>query len=106
MPTYNAKESAAWRGLLKPLIIALATFCAAGTAYLKAHSEVSESHDLAIERMAKLEAKVENADFRLLKVERDAELLKASLSNIQSDVSYIRGKLEASEGYPAARRGK
>lgn len=104
MPTYNSKDSAAWRGLLKPLVFALVTLCAAGTAYLKAHTEVSESHDLAIERMAKLEAKVESDCFRIGKVERDAEILKASLANIQSDVSYIRGKLEAAESYPVQRR--
>lgn len=97
MATYNSKESAAWRAMVKPLVLALVTLAAAATAYIKAHTENNQNHETVVERIVKLETARESDSFRLNKLERDAELLKASLSNIQSDVSYIRGIMEASE---------
>ena len=71
------KDNAKWREMLKPLILALIALASATTAYVKSHSEVSEGSE------------------RNAVVERESEILKGTLSDIKSDVSFIRGKMEA-----------
>lgn len=90
-------EISAWRKMVKPLVAAAIALCMAGTAYFKAHTEVGDAHESSLVKAAETDAQIRNLEFRVIKVERDAELLKASLSGIASDVSYIRGKLEASD---------
>ena len=89
------KDSAKWREMLKPLILALIALASATTAYVKSHSEVSEGSERNAVSMAKMETRIELIEQRTSKVERESEILKGSLSDIKSDVSFIRGKMEA-----------
>lgn len=92
MATYNDRKS--WQKFLAPLVAALVALCGAGAAYLKSSSETKTTEDRLVERVVKIETKLESQDYRLTKNERDAEILKATLSDIKGDVSFIRGKLE------------
>ena len=89
------KDSAKWREMLKPLILALIALASATTAYVKSHSEVSEGSERNAVSMAKMETRIELIEQRTSKVERESEILKGTLSDIKSDVSFIRGKMEA-----------
>jgi hypothetical protein len=42
-----------------------------------------------------METRIELIEQRTSKVERESEILKGTLSDIKSDVSFIRGKMEA-----------
>ena len=48
------KDSAKWREMLKPLILALIALASATTAYVKSHSEVSEGSERNAVSMAKM----------------------------------------------------
>ena len=89
------KDSAKWREMLKPLILALIALASATTAYVKSHSEVNEGSERNAVSMAKMETRIELIEQRTSKVERESEILKGTLSDIKSDVSFIRGKMEA-----------
>lgn len=92
MATYNSSSS--WQKFLSPLVAALIALCSAAAVYLKASGENKKAEDRISERVVKLETKQESFEYRIGKNERDAELLKATLSDIKGDVSFIRGKLE------------
>ena len=89
------KDNAKWREMLKPLILALIALASATTAYVKSHSEVSEGSERNAVSMAKMGTRIELIEQRTSKVERESEILKGTLSDIKSDVSFIRGKMEA-----------
>ena len=59
------KDSAKWREMLKPLILALIALASATTAYVKSHSEVSEGSERNAVSMAKMETRIELIEFSL-----------------------------------------
>lgn len=92
MATYNGTRS--WQKFLAPLVAALIALCGAATAYIKGKENTKDSEDRVVERIIKLETNVESQGYRLVRVERDGEILKATLSDMKSDLSFIRGKME------------
>ncbi len=87
-------ESKEWRKMVKPLVGVMISLCVAGTAYLKAHSEISESHDKQVAEYAVLKAMVLNNSESILQFKAEQNALKQMLSDMRADVSFIRGKLE------------
>jgi hypothetical protein len=80
MPEKNANK---WMEFLKPLVVALIALATAATAYLqRADSSAMDS------RMTALEVQVQEIQPWRNKVDN-------LLSDIRSDVSFIRGKMEA-----------
>lgn len=77
------KQSNPWMEFLKPLVVALIALATAATAYLqRADSSAMDS------RMTALEVQVQEIQPWRSKVD-------GLLSDIRSDVSFIRGKMEA-----------
>ena len=77
------KPSKQWMEFLKPLVVALIALATAATAYLqRADSSAMDS------RMTALEVQVQESHPGRSKV-------AGLLSDIRSDVSFIRGKMEA-----------
>ena len=80
MPEKNVNK---WMEFLKPLVVALIALATAATAYLqRADSSAMDS------RMTALEVQVQEIQPWRSKVD-------GLLSDIRSDVSFIRGKMEA-----------
>lgn len=76
------KQQNTWMEFLKPLVVALIAFATAATAYLqRADSSAMDS------RMTALEVQVQEIQPWKGKVDN-------LLSDIRSDVSYIRGKMD------------
>lgn len=94
MAEYKIKSTTSWQKFLAPLVAALIALCGAFTTYIKSLENTKDSEDRVVERIVKLEANVESQGYRLVKVERDGEILKATLSDMKSDLSFIRGKME------------
>lgn len=94
MTATNVNDSAQWRKILQPLIAALVALAGAATVYVKTHSEINDSHDAAVRFNALVEARLTSLESRMQKSERDAEILKATLGDMRSDLSFIRGTLE------------
>ena len=88
-------ESNEWRKMVKPLIGVMISLCAAGVVYLKSHSEISESHDRQVADYAVLKAKVMNNSESIIQFKSEQNALKQTLSDMRSDVSFIRGKMES-----------
>ena len=79
----SEKQPNTWMEFLKPLVVALIALATAATAYLqRADSSAMDS------RMTALEVQVQEIQPWRSKVD-------ALLSDIRSDVSFIRGKMEA-----------
>ncbi len=77
------KQPNTWMEFLKPLVVALIALATAATAYLqRADSSAMDS------RMTALEVQVQEIQPWRSKVD-------GLLSDIRSDVSFIRGKMEA-----------
>ena len=77
------KQPNTWMEILKPLVVALIALATAATAYLqRADSSAMDS------RMTALEVQVQEIQPWRSKVD-------GLLSDIRSDVSFIRGKMEA-----------
>lgn len=77
------KQPNTWMEFLKPLVVALIALATAATAYLqRAESSAMDS------RMTALEVQVQEIQPWRSKVD-------GLLSDIRSDVSFIRGKMEA-----------
>ena len=74
-----------WMEFLKPLVVALIALATAATAYLQ-----RSDHSVMDSRMTALEIQVQEIPPWWSKVD-------GLLSDIRSDVSFIRGKLEASK---------
>ena len=78
----SAKQPHTWMEFLKPLVVALVALATAATAYLqRADSSAMDS------RMTALEVQVQEIQPWRSKVD-------GLLSDIRSDVSFIRGKME------------
>lgn len=79
----SEKQPNTWMEFLKPLVVALIALVTAATAYLqRADSSAMDS------RMTALEVQVQEIQPWRSKVD-------GLLSDIRSDVSFIRGKMEA-----------
>ena len=89
------QESREWRKMVKPLIGVMISLCAAGVVYLKSHSESSESHDRQVADYAVLKAQVMNNSESIIQFKSEQNALKQTLSDMRSDVSFIRGKMES-----------
>ena len=86
MPTNNDIE---WRKFLQPLVTGLVALMAAATLYLQRQdSDDTESRIRAVE-VEVVELKERSNGYGM-----DIEKFKQTLSDIRSDVSFIRGKLE------------
>lgn len=90
----NVNESKAWRDLVKPLIGVLIPLCVACAAYVKSHTEISEAHDKQVEEMVLLKAQVSNNSEAIMQFRAEQNVLKSTLSDMRSDISFIRGKME------------
>ena len=86
MPT---NESTQWRKFLQPLVTGLVALMAAATLYLQRQdSDDTESRIRAVE-VEVVELKERSNGYGM-----DIDKVKQTLSDIRSDVSFIRGKLE------------
>lgn len=85
--------SSKWMEFLKPLMVALIGLFSAATFYLQ-HSS-SQNSD---ERMAVFESEISALKSWRSTVEIDYKDFSNVLSDVRSDVSYIRGKLESIKG--------
>lgn len=82
-------ESTQWRKFLQPLVTGLVALMAAGTLYLQRQdSDDTES------RIRAVEVEVVELKERSNGYGNDIEKFKETLSDIRSDVSFIRGRLE------------
>ena len=91
-----ATESAQWRKFLQPVVTGLVALMAAGVGYLQyLQKGESEKRDA---RIAVLEVQVSEQVKRSDKFDADIDNFKVLLSDIRSDVSFIRGKLEIGSG--------
>ena len=88
--TKKKSEASKWMEFLKPLMVALIGLFSAATFYLQ-HSS-SQSSD---ERMAVFESEITALKSWKSTVEIDYKDFSNVLSDVRSDVSYIRGKLES-----------
>ena len=88
--TKKKTESSKWMDFLKPLMVALIGLFSAATFYLQhANSQTSD------ERMAVFESEIATLKSSKSTVEVDYKNFSNVLSDVRSDVSYIRGKLES-----------
>lgn len=86
-------SAAKWMDFLKPLMVALIGLFSAATFYLqRANSQNSD------ERMAVFESEISALKSWRSTVEIDYKDFSNVLSDVRSDVSYIRGKLESIKG--------
>lgn len=83
-------ESSKWMEFFKPLMVALIGLLSAATFYLQ-HSN-SQNND---ERMAVFESEITALKSWRGTVEMDFKDFSSVMSDVRSDVSYIRGKMES-----------
>ena len=86
MPTNDNTE---WRKFLQPVVTGLVALMAAATLYLQRQ----DSDDME-SRVKALEVRVDEQTKRSDRFGDDIDKFKVMLSDIRSDVSFIRGKLE------------
>ena len=85
----STNESTQWRKFLQPLVTGLVALMAAATLYLQRQdSDDTESRIRAVE-VEVVELKERSNGYGM-----DIDKVKQTLSDIRSDVSFIRGKLE------------
>lgn len=82
-------ESTQWRKFLQPIAVGLVALMAAATAYFQR----TDSSDID-SRVTAIEVEVKNLQPWKMKVDNNMDNFRAVLSDIRSDVSFIRGKLE------------
>ena len=82
-------ESSQWRKFLQPIVTGLVALMASATLYFQRQ----DSSDVDA-RIKALEIMVEEQAKRSDKFGDDMDKFKAVLSDIRSDVSFIRGKME------------
>ena len=89
----STNESKEWRRFLQPLITALCTLLAAAALTLqRADNNKTDT------RLTALEVQNENMQPWRHRVDGEIYNFRAMLSDIRSDVSFIRGKLENVKG--------
>ena len=82
-------ESSQWRKFLQPIVAGLVTLTAAATFYLQRQgSDDTDSRITALEIQAAEQTK------RSDKFGDDIDKFKSTLSDIRSDVAFIRGRME------------
>lgn len=86
-------EGTAWRKLLKPLVGAAVLFFTASAGYFE-YQQRQDSNAFK-EDVAALKIRMETSEKRSDKVDGYIDNFNVILSDIRSDVSFIRGKLEA-----------
>lgn len=86
-------EGAAWRKFLKPLVGAAVLFFTASAGYFE-YQQRQDSNAFK-EDVAALKIRMETSEKRSDKVDGYIDNFNVILSDIRSDVSFIRGKLEA-----------
>lgn len=86
MATNNNTE---WRKFLQPLVTGLVALMAAATLYLQRQ----DSDDVGA-RVRAVEVEIVELKARSDRYGSDLDKFKETLSDIRSDVSFIRGKLE------------
>ena len=94
------KNQAAWIKIVKPVAIGLVGLMSVAAGYLQylqtGKNDKMESRMTAIEvRMDASDKRQDAADRRSDKFGSDIDNFKVLLGDIRSDVSYIRGKMEA-----------
>lgn len=89
MATDNNTE---WRKFLQPLVTGLVALIAAATLYLQRQ----DSDDVGA-RVRAVEVEIVELKARSDRYGSDLARFKETLSDIRSDVSFIRGKLEGSQ---------
>lgn len=89
MATNNNTE---WRKFLQPLVTGLVALMAAATLYLQRQ----DSDDVGA-RVRAVEVEIVELKARSDRYGSDLDKFKETLSDIRSDVSFIRGKLEGSQ---------
>ena len=92
MSNSSEKENAQWRKFLQPVVTSLIAMMTAVVGYLQ-YLQKQES-DKRDSRIAVLEVQVGEQSKRSDKFDVDIDNFKALLSDIRSDVSFIRGKME------------
>jgi Protein of unknown function (DUF3290). len=92
MSNSNEKENEKWRKFLQPIITGLVAMMTAVVGYLQ-YLQKQES-DRRDSRIAVLEVQVGEQSKRSDKFDVDIDNFKTLLSDIRSDVSFIRGKME------------
>ena len=93
MATYK-ETTTSWQKFLSPLVAAAIAVCSAGAAYLKGIDNTAKSEDRVVERIVKVEVNQEAQSASIARLERESELLKGTLADMKSDLSFIRGKME------------
>lgn len=86
-------EGKAWRKFLKPLVGAAVLFFTASAGYFE-YQQRQDSNAFK-EDVAALKIRMETSEKRSDKVDGYIDNFNVILSDIRSDVSFIRGKLEA-----------
>lgn len=86
-------EGAAWRKFLKPLVGAAVLFCTASAGYFE-YQQRQDSEAFKND-VAALKIRMEASEKRSDKVDGKIDNFEILLSDIRSDVSFIRGKMEA-----------
>ena len=94
MSNSNEREKEKWRKFLQPVITGLVAMMTAVVGYLQ-YLQKHES-DKRDSRIAVLEVQVNEQSKRSDKFDVDIDNFKVLLSDIRSDVSFIRGKIESS----------
>lgn len=94
------KTQAAWMKIVKVVAVGLVGLMSAGASYLQylqgGKNDRMDSRMTAIEvRMDASDKRQDAADRRSDKLGYDMDNFKVLLGDIRSDVSYIRGKMEA-----------
>lgn len=86
-------ESKQWRKFLKPLVGAAVLFFTASAGYFEYKQR--EDSNVFKEDVAAMKVRMETYEKRSDKVDGYIDNFNVILSDIRSDVSFIRGKLEA-----------
>ena len=85
-------EGAAWRKFLKPLVGAAVLFFTASAGYFE-YQQRQESNAFK-DDVAAMKVRMETYEKRSDKVDGKIDNFEILLSDIRSDVSFIRGKME------------
>lgn len=88
-----ANEGKEWRKFLQPLVTGLVALVAALTLYVQ-----RSDNDRTESRLTALEVQTESMQPWRHRVDSEMDNFKSMLSDIRSDVSFIRGKLEGGKG--------
>lgn len=84
------KNQSAWMKFLKPVAAGLIVLMSAATAYLQRHDSANIDS-----RVTALEVQNETMQPWRNRVDSDIDNFRAVLYDIRSDVSFMRGKMEA-----------